>query len=239
MTDRISDVTTPWTDIVLGQQGSPELRLKCLEELARKYHAPIRAYIGGVFRLGDPAMVDDLTQGFFLSFIEKDTLAILDQNKGSLHGFLKVAVRRYVETEMRRGGRRRADSPFTSHHSLHESLAQPDQGAPTPDILFERAWADTMLDDILTVFKAECQDRDVMHYYQVAERLYLYPQDYGNPGKDDVARDLGLTEKQVDNHFQRSKELLTKVTWKVVRNLTTTDEEAKRDLAQLRTLLTL
>lgn len=234
MHQRLGSIITPWTDIILAQQGDPILRAKCLEELAGKYYEPIRAYLGAKSRVTQPADLDDLAQTFFQRFLEKSLLDILDREKGSLRGFLMRTADRFVLDEKRRGARHNASSPLTRGKNLQYMETEVDDKSPPPEDHFNRLWADELMRDILAAFKAECLDHGKRHYFQVAEQQLLYPERYGSPSYADTAANLGIDEKKVSNSLHRAKAILKDVTWRIVRATTASDKAATKELADLR-----
>ena len=233
MSERLGSIRTPWTDIILAQQGDPIMRAKCLEELAGKYYEPIRAYLGAKSRVTQPADLDDLIQTFFQRFLEKSLLDILDRDKGSLRGFLMRTADRFVMDEKRRGQRHNPGSPLTRHKNLQFPETEADDDAPAPEGRFNRLWADELMRDILAAFKAECLDHGKRHYYQVAEQQLLCPDKFNNPTRAETAVNLDMDEKKVSNTLHRAKAVLKDVTWRIVRATTASDEDAERELADL------
>lgn len=234
MNERLGSIRTPWTDIILAQQGDPVVRAKCLEELARKYYEPLRAYIGAKSRVTQPGDLDDLTQTFFQRFLEKSLLDILDRDKGSLRGFLMRTVDRFVLDELRRGNRHNPGSPLTRHKNLQYPETEADNDTVSPEDSFNRLWADELMRDILAAFKAECFEHGKQHYFNVAEQQILYPEKFNNPSYEETAASLNIDEKKVSNSLHRAKNILKDITWRIVRATTMSDEAAEKELADLR-----
>ena len=233
MTDRLASIRTPWTDIVLAQQGDPAVRAKCLEELAKKYYEPIRAYIGVWSQARQASDVDDMTQDFFHRFLEKNMLDMLDRSQGTLRGFLLVTVRRFVLDEMRRGSRSNPNSPLTRHNSLQYSETVVDDTAPSPEDALNYQWAEDLMADIFAAFKAECQDHGKKHYYLVAEQQLLRPENFSFPTYADTAASLGISEKDVSNYLHRSRNILKDLTRRMVRHTVDSDDRVEKEMADL------
>lgn len=104
MSERLGSIRTPWTDIVLAQQGDPATRARCLEMLAEKYHNPIRVFIQAALNITQPHRLDEVVQGYFRKFLEKDFLTRLDRQKGTLRGFFMASVKSFVLDEIGREG---------------------------------------------------------------------------------------------------------------------------------------
>ncbi len=231
---RLGSIITPWTDIILAQQGDPVLRAKCLEELAEKYYDAVRAYIGAKSRVKQPCDLDDMTQDFFQRFLERELLNVLDREKGTLRGFLMKTLDWFVLDEKRGAARHNAANPLTRSKSLPYAESVIDDKTPSPEDQFNRLWADELMNDIFAAFEMECQDHGKPHYYAVAKQQILCPKEFGNPQYADTAASLGISEKDVANYLHRAKSVLREQTWRRVRATVETDEQVEAEMHQLR-----
>ena len=85
--------TTHWSVILRARGGAGEAR-EALEDLCRTYRTPVLAYIRRCVRGGDAA--EDLTQAFFVHFLEKETFSVADPQRGRFRAFLLTAVKRFL-----------------------------------------------------------------------------------------------------------------------------------------------
>ncbi len=231
----ISTIRTPWTDILAAQHGDPAFRARCLEEIAEKYYNPVRAYISALPGVNRPEDVDDLVQGFFHKFLEKEILNRLDRDKGRFRQFLKTAVRNFVKDEAKKASRDDPRSPLMRHHSLPAGEIMLSDCKPlTPDEEFDRSWTRELVNDALAAFKADCFDHHKENYYAVFERHILSPDAFGNPSYAVTAAALGMSEKAVSNNRDRARKrfqaLLLEMSGVTVEDKT----DAERELAELR-----
>jgi RNA polymerase sigma factor (sigma-70 family) len=134
---------------------------QALAELCRTYWYPIYAFIR---RSGySPADAEDLTQDFFLRFLENGRLASADRAKGRFRSFLLTAVKNFLadhadrEKAEKRGGNKKL-VPIDLEQAEAEygrDFAYTD----TPERLFEREWASTLVtriaDDLRVAFSRE------------------------------------------------------------------------------------
>lgn len=231
----ISTIRTPWTDILAAQKGDPEVRVRCLTEIAEKYYGPIRAYIGALPGVNHPEIMDDLAQGFFQKFLEKEILDRLDRDMGQFRQFLKTAVRNYVKDETARAGRDNPNSPLTRHHPLPAGeIIPPGRQPPTPEDEFNRRWARDLVNDAVAVFKADCFDHNKQHYFAVFERHVLSPNVAGKTDYAATARALGISEKDVANHLHRARNRFKGVLREMIRATVKSDDEVEKELEDLR-----
>src|SRR5205807_2149066 len=143
--------TTCWTAVAhAGQPDSPAAR-QSLAELCQAYWYPLYAFLR---RRGHSAHeAEDLTQGFFAALLARDFLRGLDPSKGKFRSFLLAALEHFLSNRRdwdrrhKRGGRiPHLSLDFRSAESCY--LREPAHEA-TPERLFDRRWALTLLDHVL------------------------------------------------------------------------------------------
>jgi RNA polymerase sigma-70 factor (ECF subfamily) len=143
--------STHWSLILAARdRGAPEAE-SALAALCGAYWYPLYAFIRR--RGHDPERAADLTQGFFARFLEKDDLRSVDPSKGRFRAFLLAACKHFLanahdqEVALKRGGGRYPVS-IDRRDAEGRYLAEPAHDA-TPERLFERRWALTLLDRAL------------------------------------------------------------------------------------------
>lgn len=144
--------TTRWTLVLAaGDEPSSPQRREALEELCRAYWYPLYAYIRR--RGHDAHAAEDLTQGFFARLLERDDLARLTREGGRFRSFLLTALGHFLANEherncaLKRGGGRAVvslDAPPGEDRYLLEPAH-----AESPDRLFDRQWALSLLEQAL------------------------------------------------------------------------------------------
>ena len=81
---------TLWSVVLLAGQNSSAQSHEALATLCRAYWFPLYAYLR---RQGkSPPDAEDLTQGFMLHLMEKDTLSRVEREKGKFRSFLLVSL---------------------------------------------------------------------------------------------------------------------------------------------------
>ena len=161
--------TTHWSLVLAaGRDSSPGGRA-ALEKLCRIYWYPLYSFV----RLSGstPADAQDLTQGFFLQLLKTNFLDAVSPRKGKFRSFLLASLKHYLSNErdraraLKRGG---GIAPISIDEQDAESryrLEPVDQ--MTPEKLYERRWALTVLDLALARLKEE---------YASSGRLHLFDQ---------------------------------------------------------------
>ena len=143
--------TTSWSLILRAASDDDEEARLALALLCEAYWYPVYAYIR---RQGSSAAdAEDLTQGYFARFLEKDVIRDVHPDRGRFRSFLLVSVRNFLNNErdreraLKRGGGRRLLS--LDADSAEERLSAQAQDPVTPETLFERSWAQTVFDRVL------------------------------------------------------------------------------------------
>jgi RNA polymerase sigma-70 factor (ECF subfamily) len=149
--------TTHWTVVLTaGQRAAPEATA-ALEELCRTYWYPLYVYVRK--QTANPEDAQDLTQAFFERFLEKNYLANISSDKGRFRAFLLASLKHFLANEwdksrrQKRGGGAanlpldwtRADTQYS--HEPADNLS--------PDKLYDRAWAITLLGQVITRLRDE------------------------------------------------------------------------------------
>ncbi len=150
-------VTTHWTQVLQAGASDPTGRAAALESLCRAYWYPLYAFVR---RQGHaPAEAQDLTQEFFSRLLAGDALAAADPAKGRFRSYLLAMLKRMLVSDWRREHRqKRGGGAVTFSLDEHEAEDQY-QFEPadplTPEIIFERRWAETVLERVLTRLESE------------------------------------------------------------------------------------
>ena len=184
--------TTRWSVVVAAGQGDTVGSHEALTHLCQTYWYPLYAYAR---RHGCPPQdAQDMTQEFFARLLEGNWLAKADRQRGRFRSFLLASMKHFMANEwnkahaLKRGGHQPVLS--LDDHCAEERyrLEPPDKN--TPESLYERGWALSMLNDVLMRLEQE-YDRDGKSEWMQAMRPALTddPISYG-----DIADKLGMTE---------------------------------------------
>lgn len=147
--------TTRWS-VVLAAQGRAA---ESLEELCKQYWPPLYAYV----RLRGYSEPDaqDLTQEFFARLLEKHWLEVVDPQRGRFRTFVLMAMKRFLANDWdrahakKRGGERKIVNMDTA-----AAISIPDRGQVSEEAVFERQWAMTLLNAVLTKLHREYEKTD-------------------------------------------------------------------------------
>jgi RNA polymerase sigma-70 factor (ECF subfamily) len=185
-------LTTRWSVVLAAQDKSSPDSPAALETLCRAYWYPLYAFVRGSGR--SPYDAQDLTQEFFARLLALDWLRVVLPEKGRFRTFLLVTMKRFLTNEWHRDmaqkrGAGNLPLSLDTAEAEHRFAAEPPL---TPDELYERRWAMTLLDESL-----ERLQRDFTHTGKEQEFNSLkewLTAERGSIPYDQIATALGTTE---------------------------------------------
>jgi RNA polymerase sigma-70 factor (ECF subfamily) len=182
--------------LAAGQPGYPSHQ-QALETLCRTYWFPLYAYLR---RQGcDTHLAEDYTQAFFARLLEKHDLRLADPKHGRFRSFLLSALKNFQANEsdraqaQKRGGDKKILSLDFENAETRYCWEPADD--LSPEKLFERSWALTVLDRAMARLQAESAGSNRQELF---DRLKAYlTAEMGSVPYRDVAAELGMTEGAV------------------------------------------
>lgn len=186
--------TTHWSVVLSarGAEGDPANR--ALEELCRIYWPPLYAWLR---RRGyERADAEDLVQSFFEKFLERDSLREVGREKGRFRSFLLASMQHHLltarrnERTLKRGGGVPAlalDDPAVAERCEAALVA-----AGQPETIFDRVWAETVLDRAARRLRGEFEAVGRGKQYDVFRQWLVREARTGEYG--DVEGVLGMKE---------------------------------------------
>jgi RNA polymerase sigma-70 factor (ECF subfamily) len=164
-----------------------------LAALCQTYWPPVYAFIR---RNGyDQDQAQDLSQGFFALLLEKNYLGDADRRRGKFRSFLLKAVKHFLANEwdrshaLKRGGGQLAVSIdlVAAERWCAPALVE----GTTPESLFERRWAFSLLEHVLSKLRAEfaaAGKRDQLESLSV-----FLNDDFEDARYENVAEQMGMS----------------------------------------------
>ncbi|SKA99290.1 RNA polymerase sigma-70 factor, ECF subfamily [Prosthecobacter debontii] len=204
--------TTRWSLVRQATADDSAEALDAMETLCEAYWYPLYAFIR---RSGySPEDAEDLTQGFFARMLDRDILTTADPGRGKLRTFLLTCLRRFLahETERRMAQKRGAglivsmDTTWAENRYLHEPVDH-----LTPDRLYQRRWALTVLEHTLRLLKDEYEDKGkgvLFEHLRPYLGLGVEPEQSYEAMAAKLGQSLTNTKTQVFRLRQRWRELL-------------------------------
>ncbi|HWW02443.1 MAG TPA: ECF-type sigma factor [Candidatus Acidoferrum sp.] len=160
--------TTHWTAVIAAGRGSSAEAEVALEELCHAYWFPLYVYV----RRQTPTREDaeDLTQAFFARFLEKNYLEKLSVQKGKFRAFLLAALKHFLANEWDRASRQKRGggvAPLSLDWQDADARYQIEPvDNSSPDKLYDRAWAVTLLEQVLRRLRDENATEDQTRVFE-------------------------------------------------------------------------
>jgi RNA polymerase sigma factor (sigma-70 family) len=198
--------TTHWSVVLAARDPETPQASQAMEKLCRTYWPPLYAYIR---REGcGVAESHDLTQEFFARLLEKDYLSRLHHQRGKFRSFLLTILKNFLSEQRRKAGaqKRGGGQVFISldANTEEEGYLREPVDALTPDQVFERRWAQTVLQTALGRLREEYSLRGQLKLF---ERLQDYqPREPGGLSYAQLGDELGMTEAAVKSAVQRMRQ---------------------------------
>jgi RNA polymerase sigma factor (sigma-70 family) len=149
--------TTLWTVVLRAGRDEPAHAQAALAQLCQGYWYPLYSFIRR--RGHSPHDAQDLTQEFFAHLLEKHGLGGVDPKHGRFRTFLLASLKNFLANDwdkahaLKRGG---GQSIVSLERGSAESRYRLEPSHDlTPDRHFERQWAMTLLDQVLTLLRDE------------------------------------------------------------------------------------
>jgi len=197
--------TTHWS-LVLEAQGESPAAQEALEKLCRVYWRPIYCFVR---RQGaGPEEAQDLTQGFFALLLKRRDLRTVRKEKGRLRSYLLMALKHFLADEHRRAmavkrGKGERLIPLEDLRTEERSGIEP-ADALTAERIYERRWASTLLDRVLSRLEERYRTRGSAALFDSFNQLL--GDEPGAPSHADIATQLGMTENAVSQAFHRFRQ---------------------------------
>ena len=197
--------TTHWS-VVLEAQGESPAAQEALETLCRVYWRPLYAFVR---RQGcGHEEAQDLTQGFFVSLFERESLNAVRKEKGRLRSYLLKALKYFLADEQRRAmamkrGKGQRLIPLEALHAEGRTEMEPADPV-TAEMIYERRWASTLLEHVLSRLKDEYRTAGNARLFDLLKQLL--PDEPGAPSQAEIAAQLGMTENAIRQAFYRFRQ---------------------------------
>ena len=195
--------TTQWSLVVAAGGDDSSAARAALATLCETYWYPLYAYVRRHGANADDAR--DLTQGFLTSLIERRDFEHLDQAHGRFRAFLLASLQHFLandaarrRTQKRGGGVTLLPLAFDTAEGRYR--IEP-QDSATPETLYERRWALTVIDRVLAQIRREWEALGREAEFDALKACLLGQNPPG--GYQTLAARLGTTEGAVKTAVHR------------------------------------
>jgi len=196
LTPRGSDDFAPtrWTRVLAAQGRSSEAQ-QALSELCAAYYAPVVAFLRREGRDADTAR--ELAHEFFAGLLEGSSIQRADPRRGRFRSYLVGALKHFLANRkvhaarVKRGGAAWHE-PLAERDESSESLSVPDPATTPTELLFDRAWALSLIDRAFAAMLAETTDPVDLREFEIL-KPWLTGQS-SEQTQAEAARQLGLSD---------------------------------------------
>ena len=159
--------TTQWNIVrAVGEENS-QAASSALQELCQIYWYPLYTYVRRRGHHADEAA--DLTQAFFADLLEREDLKKVDPELGKFRSFLLTAMKHFllnqwdkVKAQKRGGGKLPLSLDFSTADQRYRQEPAHDK---TPEFIFQKQWAITLLDRVKQSLRNEFEGRGKAHQF--------------------------------------------------------------------------
>ncbi len=203
---------TTHLSLVINAGNSQSSRAEsALNELCSRYWLPLFAYAR--HRGNADADAKDLVQGFFSSqFLQTNFLRDLNSKKGRFRAFLLACFKNYSRNEWKRtccqkrgGGADHLPLDWATADEKFQSL----MAAETPEKMYDRAWAVTLLEQVLELLGEEMQAKGKGELFEELKPSLMV--DRADFSYGDAANRLKLSEEATRQAAKRLREYYQKL----------------------------
>jgi RNA polymerase sigma-70 factor (ECF subfamily) len=229
--------STHWSVVLAAGRNAEGGGAAALAVVCEAYWHPLYAFAR---RLGyGPADAQDLTQGFFARLLAKPFLDRAEAAKGRFRSFLLGAFKNHLGKEreragaLKRGGGQGVLSleveAVEARYACELALDQ------SPERVFERAWAVSMLDEAMRRLGQECAERGRLELFQTLQPyLECDPEARAHA---EVARALGTTAGTIRVTVNRMRRRYLEHLRAVLRQTVGGEAEVEDELRHLQSVL--
>ncbi len=228
---------TRWSAIEAARSDDPEARRRAFNRIVTAYWKPVYKYVR--VRWGKASEdARDLTQEFFARLIEKDFLASYDPGRARLRTFLRTCVDGLVANEDRAAGRLKRGGDATVL-SLDFALAEGElartgvAGPENLDEFFEKEWVRSLFSLAVEQLRAECEMRGREMHFRLFERYDLEDSCERRRSYRDLAREFGIAATDVTNYLAYARREFRRITLELLREMTASQDEFRREARAL------
>jgi RNA polymerase sigma factor (sigma-70 family) len=226
-------VTTHWSLVLNATAGNSPQARAALERLCSTYWFPLYAHARR--RGHNPDDACDLTQGFFLSLLQRGSLARVGPEKGRFRTFLLKSLSYFLadaadhQNTLRRGG----GSQLIELDALEaeDRYALEPATEETPDKAFDRRWVAALMARALASLEAEQREAGKAENFARLKPFLGREPEQGE--YETVARPLGVTPNAIAAAVRRLRLRLRELALAEVAQTLASPAEAEAELRAL------
>lgn len=179
-----------------------------------------------------PEEAADLTQEFFSRLLADDSLTRVSPDKGKFRSFLLAAMKNLLANEWHRSQTQKRGGG-AAHFSL-DAVAAEDRyqleplEESTPDTIFDRRWAEVLVDAVTSRLQAEFTAADMAGRFETLKVFLLADEEPASYAQ--TAQKLGMTESAVKSAIHRMRQRYGALLRAEIANTVTSPQEMEEEL---------
>lgn len=225
--------TTRWSVILAAGDSASAQHEPALGTLCQTYWFPLYAYLR---RRGyDTHEAEDYTQGFFAGILERKGLKRADPKYGKFRSFLLASLKNFLADEwdrsqaQKRGGDKKVLS--LDFDAAAGRYAREPAHHISPEKLFERSWALTVLTRAMDRLKAESTVSDKQRIFDCLKVYLTAEKDAGS--YRDVAAKLDMSEGAVKVAVHRLRRQYRELVRDEIAQTVTTEAQVDEEIRDM------
>ena len=229
--------TTHWTVVLAAREKNGSVAREALASLCSTYWYPLYAFIR---RQGStPHEAEDLTQEFFLRFLERHALGSVQPAAGKFRSFLLACLKNFLANEherahaQRRGGGQSLVPLDAGDAETRYSLEPVD--SRTPEAVFERRWAFAVLERTMTELRREYAVGDKRALFE--ELQGFLPGGQGSVSRAELAAKRGVSVGAIDVAVHRLRQRFGALLREQVAQTVSSEAEVEEEIHHLISVL--
>jgi RNA polymerase sigma factor (sigma-70 family) len=225
--------TTHWSVILAASDSASTQHEPALSTLCQTYWFPLYVYLR---RRGyDTHQAEDYTQAFFAGILERKGLRKADPKYGKFRSFLLASLKNFLADEwdrshaQKRGGDKKV--LFLDFDAAASRYNREPAHHISPEKLFERSWALTILTRAMERLKAESAVSDKQQLFDCL-KIYLTAEKDAVPYSQ-VAEELNMTEGAVKVAVHRLRRRYRELVRDEIAQTVTTEAQVDEEIRDL------
>ncbi len=228
---------THWSILQVIKVVDGDEKMRFIGILIRHYWRPVYHHLRGLNFTEQDAR--DLTQRFFLDWIEKGKFDLPDKERGSFRKLLKTAVRNFGSNARAGLGviKGKAGQRVVSIDELleNEPAERFAELAVPPEEAFDRAWYMDVLQRAFARLKVECEQKGRQTQHELFLKIKIEPFTKGTvpPSHREAAALFGIKEVQVGRFLENVWRMLRRILVEDIKSYLTDKESLDEELKGL------
>ena len=229
--------TTHWSVVLAAKATDPSQAAEALEKLCCTYWYPLYAYVR---REGhQPEDAQDLTQEFFLHFLERNAVGNVRPTAGKFRSFLLACLKNFLANERERAHAQRRGSgrpllPLDSGDAETRYSLEP-ADTRTLEAEFERRWAFALLERTMAELRREYSSGDKLRLFEDLQGFL--PNGQETISRTDLAAKRGVSVGAIDVAVHRLRQRFGALLRQQVAQTVSSEGEVEEEIRHLISVL--